>query len=114
MTPFDVVLVPFPFADLSSSKRRPCLVLATFRPKSLGEHVIVAMMTSQVSPPLFPHDVRLRDFAQAKLPKPTLVRLSKVVTLDASLIVKRLGRLAEYDSKVVRKEFTAMFERLVA
>ena len=62
MTPFDVVLVPFPFSDLSAAKRRPCLVLATVRPKGLSVHYIVAMMTSHLSGFRFPHDVVLADW----------------------------------------------------
>lgn len=109
-TPYDIVLVPFPFTDLSSTKQRPCLVLSSFRPRSLPEHLIVAMMTSQVSKPHFPHDVLLRDHAIAGLPLPSLVRLGKIVTLDLSLVKKKLGKLSLADRDLVRGEFGRLFE----
>jgi len=90
MTPFDIILVPFPFADLSSTKRRPCLVLATYRPRSMSEHAIVCMMTSQVKVPHFPYDILFSDYKEAGLPKPTLIRLSKIVTVDSQIIIKKL------------------------
>ena len=112
MTPFDVVLVPFPFADLRSSKRRPCLVLSGFKPRGLREHVIVAMITSQLSGPRFPFDVELEKYQAAGLPKPSLVRLGKIVTLDSSLIVKQLGTLTAADKRLVKAEFEKLFKGL--
>ena len=113
MTSFDVVLVPFPFTDLSAVKRRPCLVLASYRPKPLGEHVVLAMMTSQVSGHGFPWDVNLQHASSAGLPKPTLVRLGKMVTLESKLVVKSLGSLHAQDRAAVRAEFVRLFRALV-
>ena len=107
MTPFDVVLVPFPFTDLGSTKRRPCLVLADARPVGLPHHFIVAMMTSHLER-RFPHDVQLEAFAEAGLPKPTLVRLFKVVTLDDTVTPRPLGRLAAIDRGRVAAEVGRM------
>lgn len=110
MTPYDIVLVPFPFSDLSAAKQRPCLVLASYRPRSLPEHLIVAMMTSQVKKPHFPFDVTLEDWQASSLPLPTLVRLGKIVTLDASLVRKKLGQITPADVKSVKAGFRKLFE----
>jgi len=113
MTIFEVVLVPFPFSDLSAVKRRPCLVLSSIKPRSLREHVVLAMMTSQVSRPKFPHDVDVDHLSPAGLPKPTLVRLGKLVALDSQLIVKTLGILHARDRDKIRAEFGRMFKALL-
>jgi mRNA interferase MazF len=113
MTSFDVVLVPFPFADLSTAKRRPCLVLSSYKPRSLREHLVLAMMTSQTSGANIPHDVEVEHLSSAGLPKPTIVRLGKLVTLDSQLIVKTLGSLHARDRERIRTEFCRLFKALL-
>jgi mRNA interferase MazF len=109
MTPFDIVLIPFPFADLSAAKQRPCLVLASIKPRGLHEHLVVAMMTSHVSGLRFPHDVVLAEWQKSGLPKPTLVRLAKVVTLDTTLVKRKFGRLFKADQQLVMTKVKELF-----
>src|SRR5262249_13295366 len=99
MTPFDFVLLPFPFTDLSTTKQRPCLILAALHPKGLAEHYIVAMITSQLTGFSFPGDTLLAKWREAGLPKPSMVRLAKVVTIERSLVRKKLGALQGADRK---------------
>lgn len=113
MTPFDVVLVPFPFSDLTAVKKRPCLVLSAIHPKGLGAHYVVAMMTSSLTRIEFPGDLLLEDWKKAGLPKKTVVRLAKIVTIDASLIRKRIGRIGAQDKQKVQSAFTRLFSELL-
>jgi hypothetical protein len=78
----------------------------------MAEHVVVCMMTSQIVAPHFPHDVLVSQIEVAGLPKPTLIRLSKIVTLDSQLIVKKLGRLHAKDQSRVKAQFSALFNEL--
>ena len=113
MTKFDVVLVPFPFSDLRSSKKRPCLILTMFEPKSLGKHMIVSMITSNLAGISFPFDIVMKDWKGAGLPKPSLIRLSKIVTLDSTIVVKNLGRITGADQDSVAQNFAKLFKSLV-
>jgi len=72
------------------------------------------MMTSQVGGPGFAHDVAVRAWSAAGLPKPGLVRVTKGVTVEDSLLRRRLGRLAASDAERTRVEFRRMFNALLA
>ncbi|MYA63196.1 MAG: type II toxin-antitoxin system PemK/MazF family toxin [Gemmatimonadetes bacterium] len=66
----DTVLVSFPFTDLSSSKRRPALVLSPDSFNAAGEDLVLAAVTSQITDD--PNAVPLWQghFAEGGLPKP--------------------------------------------
>jgi mRNA interferase MazF len=93
----DVVLVAFPFTDLTSSKVRPALVVSSDSFQRSGLDVVLAGITSQIPKKIPATDflLSLEDQHLAGLPKPSLVRLGKIVTLDQRLIRKKLGRLSE-------------------
>ena len=96
--PFDIVVVPFPFTDRQSTKRRPALVVSSAHFDETHEQSILAMITSAVSE--WPSDVTLRDWRRAGLNVPCKVRL-KLFTLNDNLIRRRVGTLSKRDSKAV-------------
>lgn len=112
MTTFDVIYVPFPFTDLSAVKKRPCIVLGTFKPKSFNAHHVVAMITSKLDNLKFPHDLTIEDLKSAGLPSPSVIRISKIVTIDSSIVIKKLGRLAKAEQAGLVKEFRKLFKEL--
>jgi hypothetical protein len=61
----------------------------------------------------FPGDTRFAKWREAGLPKPSLVRLAKVVTVERSLICKKLGALQANDRQAVRRQFRQVFSELV-
>jgi PemK-like, MazF-like toxin of type II toxin-antitoxin system len=86
----ELLLVPFPFTDLSAAKRRP--VLALTAPDSYGDFIALPV----TSRPQAEHRIPLApaDLVQGRLPAPSWIRTDRVVTLNASLVVKSLGQVA--------------------
>lgn len=64
----DVVLVRFPFTDLSSAKKRPALVLCTSKFTAWQDDVVLLALTSQTQKD---SGLRLSHWKAAGLPKPT-------------------------------------------
>ena len=87
--PSEIVLLPFPFTDLSASKRRPVLVL---KEGNAQGDFLAAQITSQTQH-LPAVGLRAEDFELGGLPKESIVRPDKVFTLNESLIVRRVGKL---------------------
>ena len=97
---WQVVVVPFPFTDPRARRRRPALVVS--RPAALGNaigHSVLAMITS-AGHSRWPLDVPVSDLEAAGLPSPSVVRM-KLFTLDDSLVVRSVGKLAQGDARGV-------------
>ena len=99
--PWQVVVVPFPFTDRATTKRRPALVLSAKEFNRHG-HSVLAMITSASHQPC-PGDTALSDLKAAGLTTESLVRL-KVFTLDNRFVARRLGALATRDRVAVAAE----------
>ena len=98
---WEVVVVPFPFADRAATRRRPALVVSRADP--LGNvvgHRVLAMVTS-ARHRRWPLDVPVGDLETAGLPAPSVVRM-KLFTLDDRLIERRVGALDPADAAAVR------------
>ena len=89
----DIVLVPFPFTDLTSSKRRPALILSPDSFNEAGEDLVLAAITSRITGD--PNAVHLwrGDFAEDELPKSSMVKVTKLFTMHSSLVSKRVSAL---------------------
>lgn len=93
----DIVLVPFPFTDLTTTKQRPAIVLSGELYHRITGDCLVAAITSIRPPTLSPGDIPLspEDQAAGGLLKPSVVKVGKLVALDRRLIRRTLGRLPD-------------------
>ena len=89
--PSDIVLLPFPFTDLSANKKRPVLILKA--PNFQGDFLAVPI-TSQSG---YENSLALQqdDFILGFLPKISYARPDKLVTLNESLVIQRIGKLSD-------------------
>jgi mRNA interferase MazF len=90
-----VVLIPFPFDDLSSTKVRPAVCLTD--PVGPHRHVVLAFITSQLPPDPQPTDITLSPadpgFATTGLRVTSTIRLHRLMTVTTSIIRRELGSL---------------------
>jgi mRNA interferase MazF len=87
--PGDVLLIPFPYADLTTSKRRPVLVLR--RADSFGDFLAAAITSQPGHEDALPLDQG--DFQEGILPKPSYLRTTKLYTLNRRIAASPFGRL---------------------
>jgi mRNA interferase MazF len=91
-TQWDVVVVDFPFTDQAASKVRPALVVSNDTLSTQTGKYWLLMITSAVGA-LNHGDIEIADFQNAGLPKASLIRTSKITTLEASGIRRKVGKL---------------------
>ncbi|MBU4492474.1 MAG: type II toxin-antitoxin system PemK/MazF family toxin [Euryarchaeota archaeon] len=101
-----VVLVPFPFDDLSAQKVRPAICLTN--PIGSHHHVVLAFITSRIPNDLLETDVVLDsnqpNFNITGLRVSSTLRLHRLMTVTTALIRRELGELSpEMHDEVVNK-----------
>ena len=87
----EIVLLPVPFTDLSSRKRRPVVVISSDSYHGSTTDMIVVAMTS--NPAIVDHGFVMNstDLESGRLNRPGTVRVDKIYTLSQSLIVATFG-----------------------
>ena len=93
----DIVLLEFPFISGLGSKKRPALVIIDAN----DGDVVVARITSRIVNTDF--DVIINDWRAAGLLTPSIVRLHKIVTLELSLVNRKIGELSTATLQNVRQ-----------
>ncbi|MBA4397858.1 MAG: growth inhibitor PemK [Syntrophus sp. (in: bacteria)] len=111
MTKHKVVLVPFPFDDLSSTKVRPAVCLTD----SIGvhKHTILAFITSRVPDQPLPSDLVIsntdENFPTTGLRVSSTLQLHRMITVTTGIILRELGELPEEMKVQVNKRLKALF-----
>ena len=89
----EVVLIPFPFTDLSAMKRRPVLVLSRRSYNQRSQDFVVCGITSVLAARFHAVTLRVSDMASGGIPVESRIRPDKIFTLKQSLAVKKIGRV---------------------
>ena len=99
----DVVLVPVPFTDQTSSKRRPALVISANWYNRERDDVLVTPITSTVRKPLDREEFLVRDteYQRAGLYKESVVKCGLIFAVHTDLIFRKLGLLLAGSSKQI-------------
>jgi mRNA interferase MazF len=105
---WDILLVPFPFTDLTSAKKRPALVVSPDVYNRSGPDLVIAFITSQTDVRPRPGDYRIRTWKESGLPKPSLLRM-KFATIDREIVLKKIGRLQQAEQSNVRGVLAEFF-----
>jgi len=99
----DVVVVPFPFSDLTQVKKRPAFVLATLS----GNEVILCLITSKDISDEYSIGISENDFKSGKLSVSCQVRPNKIFTAEKAIIIYRAGTLKDAKGQEI-------FERIIS
>jgi len=102
----EIILVPFPFTDQPTNKRRPAVVISSDQYNRERPDIILMAMTSQVRYAERGMDAEVKDWQQAGLLKTSLAK-PVVATTEKGLILKTLGQLSKEDHRTLQDVLTA-------
>ncbi len=83
----NVVVIPFPFSDLSAAKRRPALVLADLA----GRDILLCQITSRRPHEVYAVALGAADFTSGALPVNSYIRPSRIFTADKNIVLRTVG-----------------------
>lgn len=103
MAKADIILIPFPFTNLSDTKIRPCLVLI-----ESDYDVTVSFITTQTGWS-DKTSVIIKPTQTNGLKKESLIRLSKLATIDKQLIIGKIGALSKDEIATINQKLKEIF-----
>ena len=106
----DIVLVSFPFTDLTAAKRRPALVVSPDSFNEATSDLVLAAITSQSS-----EDTTLliveSDCVDGTLPKTSALKPTKLFTIHSTLVIKKVCALRPEKLDAVLGDLRKFFSR---
>lgn len=100
----DIILIPFSFTNLKGTKRRPAVILYAG-----NLDVIVAFITSNLN---WKEETDLEIFPEISngLKKPSLVRTDKIATLEAGMVIGKIGAIRDTQLRELDKKLKLLFK----
>jgi mRNA interferase MazF len=103
----DLVLIPFPFSELSQAKLRPAVVIC--QTSDLFKDLVLAAVTSVLHNPLNPNEYLLIPDSANGLRVQSILRCDRIMTLKQETLHIQIGKLNEIDLQ----QFKVIFKNLI-
>ncbi len=100
----DIVLIPFPFSDLSGNKLRPAIVLAVTKLNLTACFITTQLHWHE------PTDILLQPKTSNGIKKPSFIRVSKIATLDKNLALGKIGSMERVEIEEINSKLKQLFQ----
>ncbi|MBI4448289.1 type II toxin-antitoxin system PemK/MazF family toxin [Candidatus Woesearchaeota archaeon] len=102
----DVVVIPFPFSNLTDSKRRPAFVSANLE----GDDLILCQITSEARFDRYAIPLSNDNFKKGRLSLLSLIRPNKIFTADKSIILYKVGSIQDWKIREIEDTIIKIFK----
>jgi mRNA interferase MazF len=98
---WDIVVVPFPYTDRLTEKRRPALVIS--KPTALNDHGLlwVVMITSAKNE-RWKSDIEISNLTNSGLSAPSVIRIEKIATIESGRVIRKAGSVSSKEKRAVK------------
>lgn len=103
----DVVVLPFPFSNLTASKKRPALAVANLT----GDDIILCQITSEARMDEYSIKLTQSDFKYGSLHITSMIRPNRLFTADKSIILYKIGSINDKKMKEVEERIINIFRK---
>ena len=105
----DILIVPFPYSDLSSIKQRPVLVLSSNIYNSNTTDIVVCAITSNLKDTIFSVLIDNKDLIEGSIPITSRIKVDKIITLNKNLVKKNIGSVSNKIFDKIKSELFKLF-----
>jgi|CXWL01.1.fsa_nt_gi mRNA interferase MazF len=91
----DLLLVPVPFSDLTSTKIRPVVVLSNDRYNQECSDILVTAITSNVSARKYAVPIDTAQLDEGEMRRASVIRADKIFSIDQAIVLRSFGRVNE-------------------
>ena len=102
----DIVLVPFPFAELTNVKARPSAVITETADRY--NDLVVAAISSVVPPTLSRNEFTIEPTSQNGLRVKSVVKVDRLVTVKSEKVIAHIGTMNSKDREMLIEFFKAL------
>lgn len=104
----DIVLLPFPFAELTNTKVRPTVVVCETRDKY--KDLVVCAVSSVVPTNLSVNEILLQTGKSNNLRAVSIIKVDRIFTAKQQDVIVKLGELNKTDLSVFKEKFKSLVE----
>lgn len=109
----DVVLVPFPFSDQTTSKKRPAVIISSNDYNGNSSDVIIIAITSRINEVMEIGESLIIDWQKAGLMKSSSIKPA-ISTIEKTLILKDLGKLSDRDMYAMNNALAELLDLIAS
>ncbi len=106
----EIVLVPYPYSDLSSTKRRPVLVVSNNHYNQKFPDILVCVITSNLFKDDYSVDLNDNDLEIGMMPEQSVIKCHKLFTIEQTQIIKRFSIIKDDKLKDVINKLMLLVE----
>jgi mRNA interferase MazF len=104
----EIILIPFPFAELTNKKVRPAIVIC--ETKDFYKDLVICAVSSVVPKTLSPNEMLLKIDSTNNLRVNSVAKIDRIVTAKRSDVITVLGKLSETDLEGFRQKFIKLID----
>ena len=104
----DIILIPFPFAELTNKKVRPSVVIAETKDKY--RDIIVSAISSVVSQNTTENEIIIEPSSINTLRAKSVIKVDRIVTVKRKDMIGPLGKLTESELVIFKQKFQKLVE----
>lgn len=104
----EIVLLPFPFSELTVKKVRPAIVVC--ETKDIYKDLVVCAVSSVIPTKIPTNEIMLVPNSTNKLRVKSVIKVDRIVTVKQNLVITKLGKLTQKEFEVFKKKFQKLID----